>query len=508
MGTTRRALVVDDSKSARAFLTRILERYELAVDGVESAEQAIEYLTVQRPDVIFMDHLMPGMDGFQAVQSIKNNPRTATIPIMMYTSQEGELYLGQARALGAVGVLPKQIKHADVSKVLEQLHLVGEAKPDLTGEHALAAMSSDDGALSAEAAASGAGGSAGGDSASGASGAAATADADGVVGGGATPAPSPGFSSERRGPNRPMAPPLATDMRLVIEGMLAHHMMDVRRFIVEHLESSADRVVADVRLMLQDQASQPVVPALPPERPTDWRVWLAVAGLVAAFLFGLQWSKQRGESEALAGELTKTQQQLADSQQTLLALQTQVADATADSNGPGGAASQAPDAAPTNAPAAAEAMRGATIVEAVPFGETPLAGARQERVQALLNRLTTQGFHGVVQIRSIPGRFCTVTGPSGTPVLGADALPAAKCEQINPRDDNGSASQRQSVAFANMVATARQNAGGKIDVQISAGSPDEVATAYPALSDTLTAGEWNRVAASNNRVEVHWQPTR
>src|SRR6202167_2053238 len=121
----RRALVVDDSKSARAFLTRILERYELAVDGVETAEQAIEYLTVQRPDVIFMDHLMPGMDGFQAVQAIKNNPRTATIPIMMYTSQEGELYLSQARALGAVGVLPKQIKHADVHKALEQLHLIG-----------------------------------------------------------------------------------------------------------------------------------------------------------------------------------------------------------------------------------------------------------------------------------------------------------------------------------------------------------------------------------------------
>src|ERR1700726_3776528 len=126
--SARRALVVDDSKSARAFLTRILERYELAVDGVESAEQAIEYLTHQRPDVIFMDHLMPGMDGFQAVQAIKTNPLTATIPIMMYTSQEGELYLEQARALGAVGVLPKQIKPTDVSKVLYQLHLVADRR--------------------------------------------------------------------------------------------------------------------------------------------------------------------------------------------------------------------------------------------------------------------------------------------------------------------------------------------------------------------------------------------
>src|SRR5438132_4955590 len=124
----KRALIVDDSKSARLFLARILEKYEIDVDNAENAEAAIEYLTSHRPDVIFMDHLMPGMDGFQSVQAIKNNPLTATIPIMMYTSQEGELYLGQARALGAVGVLPKQIKPTDVSKVLYQLHLLTDRR--------------------------------------------------------------------------------------------------------------------------------------------------------------------------------------------------------------------------------------------------------------------------------------------------------------------------------------------------------------------------------------------
>src|SRR6202035_42949 len=124
----KRALVVDDSKSARVILSRMLEKYDIEVDMAESAEQAIEYLNHNRPDAIFMDHLMPGMDGLQAVQAIKNDPRTATIPIMMYTSQEGELYLGQARALGAVGVLPKQIKPTDVSKVLYQLHLVADRR--------------------------------------------------------------------------------------------------------------------------------------------------------------------------------------------------------------------------------------------------------------------------------------------------------------------------------------------------------------------------------------------
>src|SRR5687767_10472569 len=125
---SKRALVVDDSKSARAFLSRILERHEIMVDAAESAEAAIDYLTRNRPDVIFMDHMMPGMDGFQAVQSIKNNPRTAAIPILMYTSQEGDLYLGQARALGAEGVLPKQIKQGDVTKLLYQLRLVSDRR--------------------------------------------------------------------------------------------------------------------------------------------------------------------------------------------------------------------------------------------------------------------------------------------------------------------------------------------------------------------------------------------
>src|SRR6187401_2016454 len=126
--SSKRALVVDDSKSARAFLSRILERHEIEVDAAESAEAAIEYLARNKPDVIFMDHMMPGMDGFQAVQSIKNNPRTAAIPILMYTSQEGDLYLGQARALGAEGVLPKQIKQADVTRMLFQLRLVSDRR--------------------------------------------------------------------------------------------------------------------------------------------------------------------------------------------------------------------------------------------------------------------------------------------------------------------------------------------------------------------------------------------
>ncbi|HEX7061485.1 MAG TPA: response regulator [Woeseiaceae bacterium] len=120
------ALIVDDSRSARLVLKRMLEIHDLDIATAESAEEALDYLTVHRPDVIFMDHLMPGMDGFEAVSAIKKNPATATIPIMMYTSQKGEVYVGQARALGAVGVLPKEVGPVEVSKVLASLRVIGE----------------------------------------------------------------------------------------------------------------------------------------------------------------------------------------------------------------------------------------------------------------------------------------------------------------------------------------------------------------------------------------------
>jgi CheY-like chemotaxis protein len=463
----RRALVVDDSRSARAFLTRVLERYELAVDGVESAEQAIEYLTHQRPDVIFMDHLMPGMDGFQAVQAIKNNPRTATIPIMMYTSQEGELYLSQARALGAIGVLPKQIKHADVSKALDQLRLLGETKPETeTGS---------------------------------------VADAQGPP---AAPAPPPSAAldpasvaeimAERRAPSRPAAPALTPDLRAVIDAMIGHHLLEMRRFLSDALESQADRVVGDLRLLAQDA---PPPPAPPPPRSAGLGMgtWLGMVGLLLAGLFALQWARERSAAALLTTQLATARQQLDQTQQTLQALQ--AADAAA------AASAAAPATEAANDAAAAAASN--SMIEPVPFGETPLAGARMERVASLLSRLNAQGFHGTVQIRSIPGRFCLMMGTGGVPVLASDATLYNKCELVgNPRDDNTTASQRESVAFANMLSTARHNAEGKIDVQISAGSPDEVLTPYPPASDTLTAGEWNHVAAANNRIDVHWLPSR
>ncbi len=234
----KRALVVDDSKSARVVLSRMLERYGILVDSAESAESALEYLKERRPDVIFMDHLMPGMDGLQAVREIKSNPELASIPIMMYTSQEGEIYGGQARASGAVGVLPKSIRPIDVTKALYQLQLLADRRTD------------EPSALE-------------------------------PVGGGAPGEPA----------QRPAAP-------APVEALLKAQNLELRRFIVSTLDAWTHRIVAELRpnepSVVEEGESDPA--GTPASRRWPW-VLATASALAALFVVGILYWQARVEAE-------------------------------------------------------------------------------------------------------------------------------------------------------------------------------------------------------------------
>lgn len=115
------ALIVDDSKTARVMLRKMLDRLNIPTAMVESGEEALEYLKTNRPDVIFMDHMMPGMDGFAAVKAIKADPDKSSIPIVMHTTQQGDIYVGQARALGAMDILSKPTTDQDLKQVLDRV---------------------------------------------------------------------------------------------------------------------------------------------------------------------------------------------------------------------------------------------------------------------------------------------------------------------------------------------------------------------------------------------------
>lgn len=114
------ALVVDDSRSARYILQRLLERQDIHVEGVDSADKAFAYLREVRPDVVFMDDMMPDMDGQEAIERLAANPATAGIPIVMYTSSD---YAADAppQHRGVVGVLGKPFAPRDIDALLAKL---------------------------------------------------------------------------------------------------------------------------------------------------------------------------------------------------------------------------------------------------------------------------------------------------------------------------------------------------------------------------------------------------
>lgn len=131
-----RALLVDDSKSARFALRKLLERNGMQVDVAENAEQALGYLDSNHPDVIFMDHFMPGMDGFEAARAIKGRPDRSAIPIIMCTSKEDDDYGQQARANGAYDILTKPATPSALNQVLGNLQQVLSSSASGQGEPA------------------------------------------------------------------------------------------------------------------------------------------------------------------------------------------------------------------------------------------------------------------------------------------------------------------------------------------------------------------------------------
>jgi hypothetical protein len=144
--------------------------------------------------------------------------------------------------------------------------------------------------------------------------------------------------------------------------------------------------------------------------------------------------------------------------------------------------------------------------EEVSYGEVPLSGARLERLRSVLDGLRAEHSKGELQVEVFLADFCL----SGNAVSGytpaADEALASRCDVIgNPFGDALTVQQRQSVAFANLVASVNSNPNAGLKVQLLDGGR-KVLTAYPTPAAALTAATWNRIAERNQRVEYSLQP--
>jgi twitching motility two-component system response regulator PilH len=83
-------LIVDDSPTETHVLTALLEKNGFVVSTAASGEEGIEKAKSEKPDLILMDVVMPGMNGFQAARSITNEPETSSIPIIIVSTKDQE----------------------------------------------------------------------------------------------------------------------------------------------------------------------------------------------------------------------------------------------------------------------------------------------------------------------------------------------------------------------------------------------------------------------------------
>jgi len=88
--TIHSILLVDDSKTELHYLSDLLTKRGFAVRTAENGEEAMRRLTEGKPDLILMDVVMPGQNGFQLTRAITRDPRFVDVPVIMCTSKNQE----------------------------------------------------------------------------------------------------------------------------------------------------------------------------------------------------------------------------------------------------------------------------------------------------------------------------------------------------------------------------------------------------------------------------------
>jgi DNA-binding response OmpR family regulator len=120
----KRILVVDDERHMRRLLQFTLEKTGATVETAGSGAEALDALRATPADLVLLDYLMPGMDGFATVRELRKEPALENVPVIMLTSRGQEDVREQAAGLGIVAYFTKPFSPIElIAKVKTQLGL-------------------------------------------------------------------------------------------------------------------------------------------------------------------------------------------------------------------------------------------------------------------------------------------------------------------------------------------------------------------------------------------------
>ena len=120
-----RILVVDDSKTIRKTAELLLGKEEFRVETAEDGFEALSKIAEFAPDLVFVDIMMPRLDGYQACALVKNNPKYQALPVVMLSSKDGLFDQARGHIVGADQYVTKPFTRDDLMTALRS------AIPDL-----------------------------------------------------------------------------------------------------------------------------------------------------------------------------------------------------------------------------------------------------------------------------------------------------------------------------------------------------------------------------------------
>lgn len=471
---TKRALIVDDSKTAQMRLRKMLDKFDVEIDTSNSAEEALGYLSYRQPAVIFMDHHMEGMSGLSALKIIKSNPATALIPVVMYTSEQGDVYVGQARALGALDIISKEmVKHSNIEKVLTSL---GIASAESSGDEKAAKPTLSSTSTN-------------------------SSDSPKKV-------QQPlDFDSRRSKPAEYLASNDLQKVQAQVGKLFEIHIAKVRQEIEDNTKFLMRRLSKEIQDKAAPKVGTDAVKADKIEETTliegqntiepskSGSILLSVLMFLALVFIGYQLFISE-QAQTISNEQYDLLIAQNDQQNVLVEnLLKQLADA------------QSKPTTTTDARVMLDALGWAVNVNPqVPFGTKSLDDQRIYMLGELLSLLKAANFSGTIFIDIHMGNYCAVKSPSGEWMLPEAESNIEDCLFLSEQDIDLTLNEQVSVGFLNYLNSTPVLTDGAISVELANVGFDSPKYSYPPTTSATSAGRWNKAAKQNSRLSFSLAP--
>jgi two-component system sensor histidine kinase ChiS len=121
MSDTPKILVVDDDEHILRSLSQYLELEDFNVVSASSGPEALTLFEQEKPDLLVLDVMMPGMDGFQVLETLRGNPETAGVPVLMLTARDQHNDILKGYQMGATSYLVKPFNLDELVEAIREV---------------------------------------------------------------------------------------------------------------------------------------------------------------------------------------------------------------------------------------------------------------------------------------------------------------------------------------------------------------------------------------------------